>query len=731
MIRGATIRALLLSAVFSGGLPGGLGAQDPCPGAAGPDAEAGWAAYRAGDMAAARARFADALERCPAHHYARTGMGYVDLREGRTGRALELFGIVLDAEPDNVDALVGAGLARWRTGELERVREHFSRVLELRPDHPTAVEYLDRVAEARAAEVPASDPADRAWSAGETDRALELYTRRLEEDPADGVALLRVGLVRAWRGDYDDALELLNRLVEDQPGNLEARLARARVLAWSGDLGAARAGATEVLEVEPGHPEALEALTLFENWAAVAAEPDASAGSLQTINVGVGIERARALGRSGDPGASIEAYRTLLDRDSDDVEARLGLARTLAWSGNLEGAVTEYDRILAGAPEEVRAMVGKARTLGWAGRLVEAENVALRAVETHPRSPDARAMLGEIYRWQQRNAAAERALETAAGLAPTRAAIQDQLRAVRLAFAPRASVDVRVEDDSDGNRMLTTSVSGSWHPVRRLELRVDGFVRDAEQELITVGLLDRQARGLSVSGGYTLEPGWTLSAGLGGSSTDGVDDPAFFEYEAGVSTPPRHRLEGSLRLGSEGLTSTAALAQREVRGTRLDLTGRWEPAPGWRLDGTLGVGVYEGAEENGRRSAFLGVSRRLGSLSLGASFRGFSFEKDLNDGYFDPEFYGIWELPAYWLHRPGPWTLLVEVAPGIQLVEQAARDGEPGGAFRSNVRVAYEVGPGREVSASFAFSSAGLARLTPGRDDYEYRALVIATSWAF
>ena len=108
--------------------------------------------------------------------------------------------------------------------------------------------------------------------------------------------------------------------------------------------------------------------------------------------------------------------------------------------------------------------------------------------------------------------------------------------------------------------------------------------------------------------------------------------------------------------------------------------------------------------------------------------RGFSFEKDLNDGYFDPDFYGIGEITSHWLYRPVPWTFLVELAPGVQ---QVGRDGDVSVAARSNVRVAYGFGPGREVSLSFGYSSAGLMSFASGDSGYRYTAFILGSNWAF
>ena len=132
--------------------------QDPCPRASGPGAEAGWAAYADNDMTEARRRFEAAVAQCDNDQYARTGLGYVNLRDGNVQEAERLWRVVGTAEPKNVDALVGLGLARWRSGDIDAVRGYFSTVLELQPGHPTAVDYLGRIA---GADVAVAEPDDR------------------------------------------------------------------------------------------------------------------------------------------------------------------------------------------------------------------------------------------------------------------------------------------------------------------------------------------------------------------------------------------------------------------------------------------------------------------------------------------------------------------------------------------------------------------------------------------
>jgi hypothetical protein len=220
-----------------------------------------------------------------------------------------------------------------------------------------------------------------------------------------------------------------------------------------------------------------------------------------------------------------------------------------------------------------------------------------------------------------------------------------------------------------------------------------------------------------------------VTAGVGGSRTDGTGNPSLVEYRGEVSSPARYPVIGSLGVASYGLNETAVLAELGARSTEVLLTARWDAAAEWRIDGSLGVGRYRGIEANGRRSASLSASRRLGRFfSAGAAFRGFSFEKNLDEGYFDPDFYGIAELTGYWLYRPASWTLLIEAAPGMQKVRT---DGDWGTTIRANARIGYGFAPGREVSLAFGYSSAGLVSFSPTALDYRYTTLVLGSSWAF
>jgi hypothetical protein len=173
--------ALLGATLSAGGADAALARAQECPAAGNPRAEAGWTAYRADDMAAARTAFDAALRACPRHEGSRTGLGYVELRQDRTAEALRLFGGVVADAPRNVDALVGLGIAAWRGEDRDAARDAFTRAQAIDPDNAEARDFLARLGPAPAAapaRPPLRLPSELAYPARTNGDRFEVRTAR-------------------------------------------------------------------------------------------------------------------------------------------------------------------------------------------------------------------------------------------------------------------------------------------------------------------------------------------------------------------------------------------------------------------------------------------------------------------------------------------------------------------------------------------------------------------------
>lgn len=586
-----------------------------------------------------------------------------------------------------------------------------------------------------AAPARAQDAADRAWAAGDIAAATPLYEARLAADSADATALHRVALSRAWAERYDESLALFDRLMRVDPGNREARVDRARVLAWRGDPAGAARALDPLLAEDPGFLPALQARAQFESWAGNYDEALATYGRLQEITPDdptIGINRARVLSWASRFDAAVAAYDSILRRNPRDVEALVGLGTVLGWASRLDSAEAVYRRVLEIEPGNAEAMRGLARAAGWSGRLVPAERRWREVIARNPNDAAAWVGLSQTLRWQGRSAGALEAARRAVAAAPTDRDAREALRWARLAVAPRASGGYVTEWDSDGNEIGTTSTSASARPFGPgTELRLDLYRRVA-----TVDTDPAEWSSIGAAGTLWLqvEPGWGFSGTLGTSLYDVDDVDPIPTYRLGVSSPGRHPVRANAGYAHYALDGTALLIQKEVYLDELSLGATWTPARRWTVSGSAGTARFTGresGEENTRVNGSLAVARRItGPFTLGVGFRSFGFERDLNDGYFDPDFYGLGELTARWLREWRHWSVNAELAPGMQ---QVRSDGDPRGSLRGEGSLAYILSPGRQIVLTGVFANTGLSQLSPGAGsaDYRYRALSLSGFWTF
>ncbi|NNM05349.1 MAG: tetratricopeptide repeat protein [Gemmatimonadetes bacterium] len=720
-------------------------AQEWCPAAGNPTTAEGWAALRAGELDLARGLFSRAVDRCEYHLGARIGTAYVALRGGEDEEARSRLETLLVVDPGNIDVLVGLGILAWRRGELSEVARFFSEVQALEPENATAGQYLERLPahlrarpprpdpdpEVEAGVPPALDPqgAGEAWDRGDTEEATRLYREILAVDPMDGVALHRLALMTAWENRYDEALGLFDRLLSSEPTNVDARVGRARVLAWRGDLDEAISVLEEILETHPGQAQALEARAQFRSWAGLHTAALADYEELVGVSqdpTGFLLAQARVLGSAKRLEESRAVYDSILALTPDNLAARMELARIVAFSGDFVEAEDRYREILLDHPENLEALRGLARTLTWSGHLPEGEEIWSAALDASPTDLVSRVGLIQNLRWQGRAGSAMRVAEGATEEERESPDLVEQIQWIRAFTGPRADASIIQEGDSDENSMTTARVTGRWSPRRNLIVRAEAYTRGLDQADID---LSRDSWGLNVSASYQVDPGWTFSGGAGGTRTDATENTSFTFLRAGVASPGRYRVGGALQFSRRPLDVTAQLVEQGIQLTMAEISSRWAPSSAWQISGSLGIGSYQGSEDNQRVHLTLQADRRMiGGWTLGLSHRYFRFDKDLDEFYFDPDYFGLTEMLARGLWQIGPWGFLIQLSPGAQKIYA---DGSLEASIRTSARVFYRFDPGREVSLSGGYSSAGLQSFNTGSSDYRYRALTMGISWVF
>jgi tetratricopeptide (TPR) repeat protein len=582
----------------------------------------------------------------------------------------------------------------------------------------------------------AQDEADRAWAAGDIPTAERLYEARLAADANDVTALHRVALIRAWAERYDESLALFDRLLAVDPRNREARVDRARVLAWRGDPAAAALALDPLLAEEPGFLPALQARAQFESWAGNYDEALATYGRIQEITPEdrtVGLSRARVLSWASRFDAAVAAYDSILRVNPRDTEALVGLGTVLAWASRLDSAEAVYRRVLELEPGNTEALRGLARAAAWGGRLVPAERRWREVIARDPNDAAAWVGLSQTLRWQGRDAAALDAARRAISITPTDRDAREALRWARMAVAPRTSASYLDEWDTDGNDIRTTSATAAVRPLPNVDVRLDLYHRFTAYEPDVGTSAELSSNGGALTLWTMFGVGWALSGTAGASVLDQADTDPIPTWRASLSSPGRYPITAHVSYAHYALDATTVLINREVYLDEWSASASWAPAQGWTIGGSGGTALFTGrasGEENRRLNGSLSVARRLSRpFTLGFGVRFFGFDRDLNEGYFDPDFYGLAEMTTRWLREWRHWSLHAELAPGMQ---QVRSNGDPSGSIRGSGSVAYVLSPGRRIVLSGLFANTGLNQIAPGADaDYRYRALSIAGQWVF
>lgn len=229
------------------------------------------------------------------------------------------------------------GLEALRQRE-EATIDHFTASLRLRPDQPDVRMKL----------------ANTLARVGRLEEALDHFDRLLESQPADAADLLvKRATVRINLGQTSEALEDFRRAAELRPDDSRLRLHYAEALEHVGRLRQAA-----------------------EQRRLAAEGEDRASPSTPTL-----LAVADDLIRRGEYEAAVGRLIQVLDREPDQVDARLQLASVLGHLGRYADAAAEFRRVVEAEPRHQGARRGEIISLTLLGRYGEARfrlNEALR-----------------------------------------------------------------------------------------------------------------------------------------------------------------------------------------------------------------------------------------------------------------------------------------------------------------------------------------------------------------
>lgn len=270
----------------------------------------GRARAAARDFDGARADYDHAVDLDPADQAAALGQGLAAYGQGRYDEAVVGLTVALRLDPSDVTALSARGAAYYQLGRWERSLADYRALRTAAPTSPTgpfgelrALIRLERGEEARA-----------------------LIAARLDDDPADNVALAALVRLNKPAGKAEQALPALDRALEAAPDSPDILSLRGQVRASVGDAEGARADFAAMREMDPGDPVLLNNVC----WAQ----------ALEAFD----LDRALA-----DCDAALSAEEAAF------IDSR---AMVLLQMGRYDEARIDYERALVAAPDQAASSYG-------------------------------------------------------------------------------------------------------------------------------------------------------------------------------------------------------------------------------------------------------------------------------------------------------------------------------------------------------------------------------------
>lgn len=329
----------------------------------------GVAHRRAGDPAAARKSFEEAILHRPGGIDARIGLARLDLEADDVDAASAELARAAALDPDSASVHFLLGQIASKKGDVTAARRSYAEAVRLRPGSWEARYNLGRTE----------------LSAGNLARAAELFDALQTERPRDPEVLFHLGRIAYRAEKFQDAAKRYRSAIEARaPATYpEASLNLGLALRALGDTAGAAKAYRDALAARPGYAEAmfnLGSLEIARNpaeadaWFAKATEAD-PAYAEAWFNRGLLAARAENI-----PGAEA-AYRKAIAARAGYREAYLNLGALLARAGRYEEAIEANRAVLRADPDSAKAWFNLGRAWSGLKKPKEAAAAYRRAVE--------------------------------------------------------------------------------------------------------------------------------------------------------------------------------------------------------------------------------------------------------------------------------------------------------------------------------------------------------------
>ncbi|MFO7530216.1 MAG: tetratricopeptide repeat protein [Marinobacter sp.] len=529
------------------------------------------------------------------------------------GLLLSLCAGVLTAAP----AVPEAGLKAEMAGEWESALTVYRSVLS---EQPQRVDLWLRMA-------------DIYHHLKRPDEAIEALEQAAQLAPDDAALAYRLSRAYAMADRPRDALVQCLNAVGLEPTNVEYLHACLQQANWARDRAAAQTSIQSLLELAPGDQEALRSRALWHQW----------------------------MGEYPEAATAYDDYLQYFPNDHDAAVARI---QVLSWAGDREGAakaLTEYRRRFGDTDEYQRA---KAQLLLQRGRFYTASDLLTPLAERHPDDYDIHFARVLATRASGQPSEALESLAVLEKLKPEEPETREVGRVTRAPLRSLVGITGDHQFDADDIRITTGTVFGELalspetrvlmgYSARRVSTREDSEFEADDGDRTTMDYVGW------VGARHQLHRRLEVEARVGRGNIEGGGDYGHYRLEG--NWYPRDDLMLQLSRERSLYALSPQSVSREIVETENRLRAVWHPYPLYQVEGWISASDF--SDDNSRLEFYLAPSRNVyqsgpWGVNLGLSAQRFTFDKDLDNGYYDPDYFNRFAGTAlfYWSPNVDDWV---------------------------------------------------------------------------
>ncbi|MCH8029488.1 MAG: tetratricopeptide repeat protein [Candidatus Dadabacteria bacterium] len=517
--------------------------------------------------------------------------------------------------------------------------------------------------------------------AGDAKRYEGTFYVKDDDTPGEGSYEVAEGLKAEMEGRWEDAIENYKSALKREPHRVDLWIRIADIEAKLGRSGAAADALRQATVASPNDPVLYYTLSQAYSVAdkkALALEAIERATEIDPDNIEYLRARAVLANWNGIFEIAKDSYERILAQRPADAPSLLGMARIMTWAGKTDKATGYYKKYVEANPADSQARLDYARSEFWRGnspralkilegyredfgesddyfkdlarvlasahRPTAALEITEEQLEKYPDEYELHVTKSLALAAARRPREAKDSLEILKQMQPDSPRTADITRFVMTPMRSSITPSAWAYFDSDEMIIIHEAIEGEFFfgPETRLLAGVEADQLHAERGSGLEGLdgkEDTQHYHAWVGLSFLLDPRVNVEGRIGSAS---AEDDDITTYLLDLNFQPRDDLGVSV-ISSFGfyLISTRSIDIGVKRASNL-IQLRWNPVVGYHAD--AGFRYDHFSDKNRRWELTLSprkevLRRQRFNLDIGASAMLFGFSDDLDNGYYDPEFY--------------------------------------------------------------------------------------------